>query len=310
MGLTRPLTRALARSLTRGINSEIVAVVTISGDAYAGSLITVEGGEAPYEYIINSVASGVFTDDPVPLTVVEGDEIQVRDANGVFSNVLLATDALTGLDFVFKGYGLPEGAFQDSGLTIPADTDADPFGGWVDENGVAFVQAVSGNRGQLKNVSGSWVWRGDGVDDFLTRSNFDLSGDFTIFVKQSTTGDGILVGSNGSNNQLLRIGDGGNNRLSYFEGGTQYFSDALAATRGVPNVVGIIKSGSDVTFYEGVDSRGSFTSVTAVTAGAIGAAIISSTPANPTTGDIYAVLIADTDMTDNLSQLNNALNQL
>jgi len=222
-----------------------------------------------------------------------------------------AVDPLAGLTFAFRGYGLPTGAFQDSALTTPATADADPLGGWRDTNAVAFVQATSGQRPSLENISGAtWAARFDGTDDFLARSNITLAGDFTVFVRQATTGDCCLVGSNGSNNQILRIGNGGINRLSIYDGSADYVSSNLSVSRGVDNIVGIIRSGSTITFYEGAATRGTGTTSASITAGVIGAVTIGAAQYIKTTGDIYAVLIATSDMTANVTQIVDALNAL
>jgi len=220
-------------------------------------------------------------------------------------------DPLAGLTFAFRGYGLPTGAFQDSALTTPATADADPLGGWRDTNAVAFIQATSGQRPSLENISGAtWAARFDGTNDFLARSNISLAGDFTIFVRQSTTGDGMLVGNNGSNQQILRIGTSGTNVLSFFDGGTLFSSDTLSASRGVSNVVGIIRAGTTITFYEGTSTRGSGTIATSVSAGTIGGLDIGGSLVLPISGDIYSVLIAQSDMTANVTQIVDALNAL
>lgn len=117
--LTRPftrggLTRGLTRPLVRGLGRGNVVVIIISGDAYAGSTIIIDGGTAPYEYVINGNPTGVFTDDLIPLTVVEGDEVQVRDANGVLSNVLVATWEPDAADYFARAEALG-GSFDIDG---------------------------------------------------------------------------------------------------------------------------------------------------------------------------------------------------
>jgi hypothetical protein len=193
-------------------------------------------------------------------------------------------------------------------LTDPADTDADPLGGW--QGILAFVQATSGQRPTLEDVSGSWAARFDGVDDFLARANITLAGDFTVFVRQSTTGDCCLVGNNVTNQQILRIGTSGSNILSFYDGASLLHSSTLTTSRGVKNTVGMIRSGSTITFYEGASTRGTGTTSTSVSAGVIGAVDVAGSQVLKTTGDIYAVLIAQSDMTANVAQIVAALEAL
>lgn len=228
--------------------------------------------------------------------------------HGIIVSTDSPVDPLAGLDFLFRGYGLPDGAFQDSALTTPSDTDGDPLGGWEDENGVAFIQATEAQRPTLEDV---WAARFGGTQS-LRRADFDLSGDFSVFIRQATTGDCCLLGNNdsaslGINNQIIRIVDAG---LYFDSGAGSLMSDALSSPRGVMNNVGIIRSGSTVTFYEGTESRGSASIATAVKAGTIGGVVVTNVLLLPTVGDIAAVLIADTDMTANLTQINDALNAL
>lgn len=223
-------------------------------------------------------------------------------------------DPLAGLEFLFKGYGLPTGAFQDSSLTTPAVADGDPFGGWEDENGVLFSQATAGSRGQLKDVSGSWAWRGDGTDDYLIRTNFFLPGDFSIFAKVNYGSvGGMIVGGNNAgavNSQVLRFFNG---YIAYYPGSG---ADATISDSAVPGynlgpvIIGIIRSGSTIRLYAGETMIGETTSAYEFTAGCIGGVVVGGGLALPYSSDLYGVLIADTDMTANLSQINAALDLL
>jgi hypothetical protein len=221
------------------------------------------------------------------------------------------TDPLAGLEFFFRGYGLPDNLALDTAASIPATADNDPIASWIEQGNFQFAQATSGFRPLLKNISGKWAARFDGLNDRLANADYPLSGDFTIFIRQSTTGDCCLIGSNGTNYQILRIGNGGNRLSHYFHGAAaDIFSAPLTASRGVPNTVGIIRSGSTITFYEGTATRGTATSSAYVAFGMLGALNIGGTLVLPTTGDIHAVLIAASDMTANVPQIVAALDAL
>ncbi len=217
-----------------------------------------------------------------------------------------APGPLDGLDFLFRGYGLPTGAFQDATLTTPATVDGQAFGGWVDENGVAFTQANSSFKGTLKDVSGSWARRGDGVDDNLVKSSpIALGGDFTVSARIRTTGSGVIVGNSLLNVQILRTT--ASNTILFYDGVSSVESTAVT-TRATPINITVIRTGTTVKIYEGITEIGSGTAGLSVDADNIGA--ILGGALEPVNGDIYAVLIADSDMTASLAQINDALNLL
>ena len=234
---------------------------------------------------------------------------------GAIAQAARFSDPLAGLEWLFKGIGLPVGAYQDYALATPATADNDPFGGWQDENGVSFGNSVSTQRATLKNVSGSWAARFDGVDDCLVRTNISLPGDFTIFAKVNYgSAGGMVVGGNNAgpvNSQVLRFYNG---YLAYYPNGgadTVISDSSVSGYNLGPVVIGIIRSGSTIRFYDGETMIGETTSSYEFTAGCIGGLVISGGAlAVPYSGDIYSVLIADSDMTANVPQIVSALTAL
>lgn len=161
-------------------------VIIISGDAYAGSTITVDGGEAPYEYVINGVPSGEFLSDPVPLSAVGGDEVQVRDTNGVLSNILVVGFRTNHL--------LYSEQFQNAvwlgGSTVVEDSTESPIGTMAAElvSGAAIncyqqVDALTGQESafsvflkkSLASTCEIYIFSIGGTDGFVVRAevNFD-----------------------------------------------------------------------------------------------------------------------------------------
>lgn len=92
-----------------------------------------------------------------------------------------------------------------------ATADGDPVGEWVDQSGNTgrnVVNATAGKRGTLKNVSGFWVVRFDGVSQFLASATFTLNQPFTRYsvFQQRTYTNGHIFSSFSVNCGLYQTG--------------------------------------------------------------------------------------------------------
>lgn len=90
MALTRPLTRRFTRDLTRGLVGLPGSTLNLifPDGPYPGADIIISGGQGPYTLIINGVDSGTIT-DTLPADLEPGDTVQVRDALGRLSRVVV-----------------------------------------------------------------------------------------------------------------------------------------------------------------------------------------------------------------------------
>jgi hypothetical protein len=142
--------------------------------------------------------------------------------------------------------------WQDSGRTTPATANADPVGCWDDASGNG-NHFNGGNPPSLRtNVQNSKpVIRFDGVNDFLTHTAISMS-DFSIFMvaKRATTGDYALLGGAASSPQW-RLGQGGVNKLSTYDGTNNPQSSPLATdTTTTFTVLEFVRASSTVSFYQ------------------------------------------------------------
>lgn len=107
------------------------------------------------------------------------------------------------------------GVFQNTALTTPATNDGDPVGGWQDQSGIGnhLTQATAGARPTLRTnaINGRPAIRGDGTDDYLTRS-FTLDQPFHVFLATKLLGfvqyDSFFSGAQGTDATMVFTNDG------------------------------------------------------------------------------------------------------
>jgi len=133
---------------------------------------------------------------------------------------------------------------------------------WEDKSGNARHATQSTGVSQpLRKTSiqnGKDVVRLDGANDFFTIPAEITPTAVTIFIVQDTTGDSMFLSPQADNRQI-RIGQGGGNVLSTYDGAANPQSTALTVARGTCSLVLYKKSGSTVSFYENGAAKGTGT---------------------------------------------------
>jgi hypothetical protein len=222
-------------------------------------------------------------------------------------------DPLAGLSFYFKGYGLPANAYQDFSKTTPADTDGDSIQKWEDPDTTSVDLEHATNMPILTDVSGSWAARFNGFNSHWVWDGsvtpLFLSGDFSIFVRQKTTGDCVFAGGVNINHQLIRIGPGGGTSISSYNGTTDYVSTITTPRTEISNI-GVTRSGTTLKHWENGALVGTHTVSGTLQFGVFGFLYVGNTVYHPVNGDVYALLLATHDMSGDVAQINDALNLL
>lgn len=111
---------------------------------------------------------------------------------------------------------------------------------------------------------------------------------FTIMAWQATAGDSNLLGHS-SLNQQFRIGHGGSNVLSIFDGGVETISSTLAVARGQWSFVCVTQNATTISFYENGKLISTSAATSSITYNQIGA--FQSGGVIPATGPIDDVSI-------------------
>jgi hypothetical protein len=144
--------------------------------------------------------------------------------------------------------------------------------------------------------SGLPVVRFDGVNDCLTGTELTLNPSGSLFIAQNTSGDGCLVGSTSTNNQW-RIGEGGGNFISTWDGAHSTQGSTLRATRPYWFVAEYVWGGGGTIqlFENGVaQGTGLYFGTGSGHLGAIGA--LQAPAALFLTGDIGEILVYNTNL--------------
>ena len=200
-----------------------------------------------------------------------------RSAAEAFTPASLGSDLVLWLD-----------ADQITGLN-----DGDPVATWTDASPAGNDASQAGGVRPIFKaavVNGHDAVRFDGVDDEL-RLAADLSlTEFAIYVVHQTSGDGMLLSSSTENRQF-RVGTGGNNDLSAYNGTNNPSSTTLGVARTSWSYVAYLLAGTTLTFRQnGVDfGTGTFGAIDQVNA--IGS--FSLAGLNYITGDIAEIIVVD-----------------
>jgi hypothetical protein len=175
--------------------------------------------------------------------------------------------------------------FSDAGLTAPCGVGDGVY--WKGRaGGNNATQATASKRPTFQ--AGPSV-RFDGTDDFLSlASAVTISGGCSVYFVQTTTGDCALAGYSGTNAPQVRVGQGGANVLSVYDGTNNPQSAALSVARGTRTVSGFVLSGTTVTFYENGTARGTGTWNPTNVLDQLGTFSIG---ANFLTGDLHEVVV-------------------
>ena len=188
------------------------------------------------------------------------------------------------------------GVYTDTARTTPAVNDGDPIAGQTDQSGGGnhATQTIAGRRPTWRTgvKNGLPVVRFDGVDDNLVFPTLTLN-DFSIYVVQSSTGDGCFL-ANTTINRQVRLGESGNNRLSMFDGTTQIFSSTLSVVRGNWSLLEYHRTGSTCSFYENGVAKGTGSMSSALALNVIGLLLGASLPLN---GDLAALIVCSAENT-------------
>lgn len=181
--------------------------------------------------------------------------------------------------------------FMYSPETLSALANNDPVALWTNEGtGDDGVQGTSGNKPVYKTA----IRNGLSVVRFVAASDkrlqlvtpVSLPDDFTIFIVSQSTGDSCLLGGSAGAKQLVRVGQSGLNKVSFYDGTNNPASDVLDTPRGSWSILEIVREGTSLSFFENGVAKGVRTvSVQAMNLGFIGEAGTSL----PTEGDIGEV---------------------
>jgi hypothetical protein len=293
--------------------------------AFAGGDLVVQGGIPPYQLTVNGVNVGATfttTNTTIPLSVTEDDEVRVWDSNGKRSNILAVIDPLVDLPLALRlqthnGDNVPLGLYQDDECTVPSAVDGSPVGGWSDEltdSERIFGQTTETKRSTLKFVSGKPVVRFDGIDDALTSTRIPLTGDFTLVVRLTSSGDSVIASDYSiptiTNEQILRIWNTGNGEIVSGIGGA-FDAYAGIVARSTASNIYIIRSGGVTNAYQNGTLLGEMTVDAFTGFGCLGALYVHTAGfLNPMSGDVTAVLLSLEDLTDHIDRINNYLNTL
>ena len=149
--------------------------------------------------------------------------------------------------------------YQDSAGSTPVASNADPVGKWADKStaGKHATQATSTKR--FTYASGSYPYVvGDAVDDNLSCASITSSGDWTlcaVFTRAATTADNIYYLLGTPDGGLYTHGSAVSQKWGLFTG---TISGANTTVSG-KNLVTVVKSGTDYTYYLNGSSDGSRT---------------------------------------------------
>jgi hypothetical protein len=130
------------------------------------------------------------------------------------------------------------GTYQDTARSTPAVADGAPVQGWTDRSPAArhVIQPNASQALTLKLAiqNGRSILRLDGVDDALTLGSLGTvpGAAFTVFVVHKTSGDGVFMAPFSGNGQV-RIGQGGANALSLYDGSNNPQSLTIPTARTV-----------------------------------------------------------------------------
>lgn len=190
--------------------------------------------------------------------------------------------------------GAANSLYEDAGLGTPANDDADVVGSWRDlsdaENHAAQGTATNKPTRQNAEVNSLPVVRFDGSNDRMQIPSLDLSAAFAIFIVHKTAGDGMFLSWSGGNHQV-RIGEGGGNVLSAFDGTTTRTSGTLAIARTEWALVEYLYDGTSIAFYQNGVQAGSPATFDGFSAlNVIG---IFPGDAVPLNGDVAEIIISD-----------------
>lgn len=89
-------------------------ILSAPAGCYAGAAAVVTGANSKLRFVINGVLTGPLFDSPsnFPLTILEGDEVRVKDEMGNFSNILIATWEPDAQDYFTRAESLDPNAFD------------------------------------------------------------------------------------------------------------------------------------------------------------------------------------------------------
>lgn len=183
------------------------------------------------------------------------------------------------------------GLYQErtgASATTAASADTDPVGTWLDQsgNGRHLTAPADNQRPILKLAiqNGRPVVRLDGSDDKMVFAASLTLNDYSFFIVQKSSNDGMFFG--GPNDQV-RIGDSGNNRLSLYRGGAFVVSNTLTNPRTEYSLVEYHRTGTSVSFFEDGVAKG-----TASLSGTHSLDDLGSTgPYNYLAGDLCEILV-------------------
>lgn len=220
-------------------------ILSAPDGCYAGAQAVVVGANTKLRFVINGVLTGALFDSPstFPATLLEGDEVRVRDELGNYSNILTALDPLFGITALLdlrthKGNNVPFG-IAPNGVANPT---------WSGVTGSA-AQATVASQPITQLESGTPFLDFDGTNDFMIFEPAALTLDWSLIALIRQTGDGVIAALSTSTQPQVRNGSGGNNVLTVVNfSGTPFDSGVNPVSPDTWMVVSFAVVGAMLTF--------------------------------------------------------------